>query len=585
MGLMSFSLKNLSLQKRLPLLVCLLLMVVILLFSIISYIGIKNLELSAGKQRLADLTMQAGSMFSESIREDYLGTKKIISGTAIPAFLSNRNPVNKKRADSVLQEIGNSGTSLCAEILDTAHQILLITGDTSYIPKNRNYAYLNEKLMAGNIYHYNDSIFYCITIPITENEKLLGYVTRHRLVKITSQMINQFSKLAGHGASLYVGNKTDGFFTDLFKPVRYVLPVSQTQAGKSYIYKNDKQARVMGAFQFIPGTPWLVALEFPYNIVVQGSSKFLFVLLLLGSIMIVCGTAAAWFIGRNLINPLKKLTNAVSTISAGEFLQVKVEREDEVGKLASSFNKMSLNLKEAILKMEEKISESEFLNTQLRKLSAHHQNIREEERKRIAREMHDELGQLLTGFKMDIQLLKNHMPVNSGVRVAEHIQSMTALVDDAIKFVRRLSSQLREGPLDDLGLVAALQWYTQEFTKRYNIPVDFNYKNSDLTLSPQVKTGLFRICQESLTNIARHSNATHVGISLEVVDDKLFLSVKDNGKGFINVTSKKTGSLGLLGMNERAIMIGAALSLQSTIGKGTVIEVVLPVNEEQEYLQ
>ena len=196
------------------------------------------------------------------------------------------------------------------------------------------------------------------------------------------------------------------------------------------------------------------------------------------------------------MRPLNQLTNAVTNLSSGEFAEVPVNRNDEVGKLAQAFNEMTLSLKDAKTKMEEKINEAEHLNTQLRKLSAHQQNIREEERKRIAREMHDELGQLLTGFKMDVQLLKNHLPAGSNERVKEHIQSMTSLVDDAIRFVRRLSSQLKK--------VARRSWINSrysmvyaEFTRRYNIPVIFNCLHSDISLPPQVKTGLFRICQES----------------------------------------------------------------------------------------
>lgn len=586
MGLIPSSLKSLSIQKRLPLLVCLLLMIVILLFSIISYFSIRKLELDAGKQRLIDLTLQAGNMFSESIREEYVSIRKIISGSSIGAFINNPNDLNRKATDSIMHRIGDSGGAVCAEITDSSHRRLLLVGSPLYLPDNNAYSILDENLMSGNIYSYNDSIFYSITVPVTEKEKLIGYVIRHRFVKITSKMISQFSRLAGHGATLHIGNKSNSFFTDLFKPVPYKLPLPETQTGKVYNYKTGKGVQMIGVFQSVPDTPWLVSLEFPYNVVVEGSSKFMFGLLLLGAVMIACGTLAAWLIGKNLVLPLKKLTNAVSTLSSGEFAEVKVERQDEIGKLAVSFNEMSQNLKDTKIKMEEKISEAELLNTQLRKLSAHQQNIRENERKLIAREMHDELGQLLTGFKMDIQLLKNQMPAGNNVRITEHISSMTNLVDDAIRFVRRLSSQLREGPLEDLGLIAALQWYTTEFTKRYNIPVTLYYSNTDVSLSPEVKTSLFRICQESLTNIARHSRATQVEIAIAVNNNALFLTVKDNGKGFKTAGTKKTGSLGLLGMNERAIMIGATLSLHSTIGKGTTIKVTLPVTDDngEEYL-
>ncbi|MFT4016023.1 MAG: sensor histidine kinase [Agriterribacter sp.] len=576
--------KNLSLQKRLPLFVCLLLTGAVTLFSIISYLSIKKFELKAGEQRLLDLTQQAGNMFSESIREDYTNTRRVIADTIIPAFITKRTELLQKQADSILEQIGHSGSSLYAEILDTNYNPLLSAGDPFYLPDKNSRPHYVKKIMSGDLYGHNDSVFYSLTLPVMEAGKLTGYVTRYRFVKITSKMVLQFSTLAGYGAKLYVANKNNSFCTDLFKPVQYTLPVDQTQADKSYSYKNENGTRMVGAFRFVPDTPWLVALEFPYSVIVQGSSKFLFWLLVLGTILIICGITAAWIIGKNLVRPLNQLTNAVTNLSSGEFAEVPVNRNDEVGKLAQAFNEMTLSLKDAKTKMEEKINEAEHLNTQLRKLSAHQQNIREEERKRIAREMHDELGQLLTGFKMDVQLLKNHLPAGSNERVKEHIQSMTSLVDDAIRFVRRLSSQLREGPLEDLGLIAAIQWYTQEFTRRYNIPVIFNCLHSDISLPPQVKTGLFRICQESLTNIARHSNATRVEINFDIQNNELLLTVKDNGKGFKTSTGARTGSLGLLGMNERAIMVGARLSLHSEIGKGTMIKVAFPINEKEAFI-
>ena len=522
-------------------------------------------------------------MFSESIHEDYKNTAQIAAAAPISDFIHYRDEAAKKKALDLLRQIGSGGTSMFAEILDTGHHPLLSAGNPLYLPTPRYHHSREDSTIAGRVYSFHDSVFYSITIPVLESGIRTGYVRRYRFVKITSKMIAQFSKLAGQGAKLYVGNRNDSFYTDLFKPVHYRLPVNESLVGKSYNYTDDGGTDLIGAFRFVPDTPWLVSLEFPYNVVVQGSSRFLFWLVLLGTFLVAVGLVVAWIISKNLIRPLNQLTNAVDTLSSGEFAEVPVSRrEDEVGRLARSFNEMSLNLRDARSKMEEKISEAEYLNIQLRKLTAHLQNIREEERKLIAREMHDELGQLLTGFKMDIQLLKNQLPAYDRGRVAEHIQSMTGLIDDAIRFVRRLSSQLREGPLEDLGLIAAIQWYIKEFTRRYNIPVTFNCSHAELKLLPAVKTGLFRICQESLTNIARHSHATQVQIDLEVNNDELSLTVTDNGKGFTTGAHGNTDSLGLLGMNERALMIGATLSLRSAVGKGTTIKVAFPIGKEQE---
>lgn len=585
MGLRSFhsqkkswsSFQILSLQKGLPLIISLLLIGVISFIGLISYLSIKKLELRDSKQRLSGLTLQVSDILSESIHDDFKNTGKLFAGSSIPAFIRCGDELAKRSATEALRQIGTSGSSVFAEILDTDYHSLLIAGDPSYLPVNRHYHDGGDRTIAGRMYSFHDSVFYSIIIPVIESGKLLGYVSRYRFVRVTSKMLKQFSKLAGQGAKLYVGNKDNSLYTDLIRPVQYQLPVADHAVAGEYSYINDMGTKLIGAFRYIPDTPWLVSLEFPYSIVVQGASRFLFWMIILGVVIVVCGLLVTWIISRNLIRPLNQLTNAVDKLSAGEFAEVPVTRDNEVGRLARSFNEMSVHLKDARNKMEEKINEAEYLNMQLRKLTAHLQEVREEERKRIAREMHDELGQLLTGFKMDIQLLKNQLTDNNNVRVAEHIQSMTGIVDDAVRFVRRLSSQLREGPLEDLGLVAAIKWYIEGFTKRYNIPVTFNSMLQDLNLPQQARTVLFRICQESLTNIARHSHATEVNINIDINNKMLLLTVKDNGRGFKTDDHGNTDSLGLLGMKERAIMIGAKLSLKSEIGKGTVVEVIMPM--------
>jgi len=571
------SFQILSLQKGLPLVISLLLIGVVIFFSLVSYLSIRKLVLQDNKQRLSGLTLQAADMLSESIHDDFKSTGRLFAGSSLPAFIKSGDERAKKSAIDVIGQISKGGSSVFAEILDTNYHSLLIAGDPAYLPSERHYHNGHDNILAGPLYSFHDSVFYSIIIPVIESGRLLGYVSRYRFVRVTSKMLAQFSKLAGQGAKLYVGNKDDSFYTDLVRPVHYRLPVADHGANSDYSYVDNRGTKLIGAFRYVPDTPWVVSLEFPYKIVVQGASRFLFWMILLGLVVVVCGLLVTWIISRNLIRPLNQLTKAVDKLSSGEFAEVPVTRNNEVGKLARSFNEMSVHLRDARNKMEEKINEAENLNIQLRKLTAHLQDVRDEERKRIAREMHDELGQLLTGFKMDIQLLKNQLAGSNNERVAEYIQSMTGIVDDAVRFVRRLSSQLREGPLEDLGLVSAIKWYIEGFTKRFNIPVTFNSVLENFGLPQHVRTGLFRICQESLTNIARHAHATKVDINIDIINKTLLLTVKDNGWGFKIDDHKNTGTLGLLGMKERALMIGANFSLKSEIGKGTVVEVMMPM--------
>jgi len=222
--------------------------------------------------------------------------------------------------------------------------------------------------------------------------------------------------------------------------------------------------------------------------------------------------------------------------------------------------------------------ELQLLNDQLRGLTAHLQNIREEEQTRIAREIHDELGQQITGLKMDVAWLRRKLTANAEpVALQNKLNTMNTLLDDTVQTIRKISSELRPSILDDIGLVAALEWHSQEFEKRFHVPVEFQNNAGELQVAPAVATGLFRMYQESLTNVARHAEAKKVTTSLELTGNLVTLTIVDDGKGFLIEPGKKQ-TLGMLGMKERALMIGARLDIHSSPGRGTTVTIMAPID-------
>jgi PAS domain S-box-containing protein len=211
---------------------------------------------------------------------------------------------------------------------------------------------------------------------------------------------------------------------------------------------------------------------------------------------------------------------------------------------------------------------------ELRSLAAHLQSVREDERTRIAREIHDDLGQGLTGLKIDLSRLAARLPK---VDLINEARSMLALVDGAIRSVRRICTELRPGVLDDLGLMAAIDWQRQEFEARTNIRCQFNTDMVDIDLDRQVATAVFRILQETLTNVARHANATDVTIALKRCRDRLVLIVQDNGRGISEREIAGRTSLGLLGMRERAALLGGQFSIEGLPMRGTVVTLEVPL--------
>ena len=212
---------------------------------------------------------------------------------------------------------------------------------------------------------------------------------------------------------------------------------------------------------------------------------------------------------------------------------------------------------------------------QLRNLAARLLSVREEERARIAREIHDELGQSLTAVKIDISWLAGRLPPKNA-EMLERIRATVQLADGLIKSVRRISTDLRPGILD-LGLAAAVEWQAQDFQTRTGIPCKLRLLAQQVVVAPNVSTALFRIFQETLTNVARHANATRTEVVLQKQRDGLVLLIRDNGQGFDSANPSFSKSLGLLGMRERAAMLGGQLKITSAPGQGTSVAAWIPL--------
>jgi signal transduction histidine kinase len=218
----------------------------------------------------------------------------------------------------------------------------------------------------------------------------------------------------------------------------------------------------------------------------------------------------------------------------------------------------------------ERLKESE---DKLRRLAAHLISIREEERAHIAREIHDELGQVLTGIKMEVGWLAKRLKEPA---LLEKTDSMSKLIDSTVATVRKIATGLRPEMLDDMGLIAAVAWQAKDFQKRTGIRCRAKLP-PESKLDLDISTTAFRIFQEILTNVARHSRATRVDIELRLTPEELTLEVLDNGVGIADSDLNGRKSLGLLGMRERALLFGGEVSVSGTPGQGTRVAVSIPI--------
>jgi signal transduction histidine kinase len=340
--------------------------------------------------------------------------------------------------------------------------------------------------------------------------------------------------------------------------------------------------------------------------------------------------AAAW-VGSEvfIVQPVNALTGVAQKLRAGDLnarTGIKLYGGSELSSLAQTFDSMAavLQQREAALQeseqryrtlsaeLEQRVqqrteqlhlvveklrseisdrkviqSELESSRGQLRGFSAQLQRAVEEERLWLARETHDELGQALTGLKMEISFLRNKLSHNSGqnqAEVTDKLNSMSDLVDTTIQSVRRIASRLRPSLLDDLGLGAALELHLQEFQTRTNIQTQFIDKANldEITLDRDQAIGLFRIVQEALTNVARHAQASAVtvAVALEGDDDRLLVQITDNGIGIQPSDIARSKSFGIVGMKERVTLLQGGIDFQGDPEKGTVITVRVPLNQE-----
>jgi PAS domain S-box-containing protein len=256
---------------------------------------------------------------------------------------------------------------------------------------------------------------------------------------------------------------------------------------------------------------------------------------------------------------------------AMELLELRVEQRTAV------LTRVNQELRTEIAERERAEEQLRTSLDQLRALTARLQSVREEERTIISREIHDELGQACTAIKMDLALIGRRLTKRQ-VQLRAKVDSAMQLVDSTIATLRRIASELRPRTLDDLGLPAALESQAQEFESRTGIRCTVTLPQELFTLDAETSTAIFRIFQESLTNVARHSQATRVKARLEQEKNRIIFQVFDNGRGFDPQEAKTRNSLGLVGMQERALLLHGDLKFEGVAGAGTTMTLTIPLS-------
>ena len=301
--------------------------------------------------------------------------------------------------------------------------------------------------------------------------------------------------------------------------------------------------------------------------------------LLMLALVALVSLAGVFFLGDVLLlSRVKRLVAAATRLGAGDLsARSGLSRErGELGELAAALDEMAAGLESNEVERNRAAEELRRSNERLRALTSRLETLREEESIRIAREIHDDLGQSLTGLKMDLGALARALPAGAPDAARERIRGMGELVDATVETVRKISGELRPHLLDPLGLVAALEFALDRFGERTGVKTRLDAAAGDEGLDARRATALFRIFQEALTNVARHAGATRVTVTLDAEGDDLVLRVSDDGRGAAPSDLEAPAALGVLGMQERARAAGGSVVVEGESGRGTRVTARVP---------
>lgn len=331
----------------------------------------------------------------------------------------------------------------------------------------------------------------------------------------------------------------------------------------------DGVAREYG-FTYLPDMGWHIYVGIPAESVMEPVRPFLVRSAIGGLAIIAIVAIAALILARRIEKPIDDLAQAAAAVTAGAEATVAEQGPREIAMMARAFNEMVVSR----TRYQKRIEESE---RNLKALSERMLLVEEEERRRIAREIHDDLGQSLTALKMDVIGLLDRHPLAEGT--APIRDRIVRTLDATVTSVQRIAAELRPNLLDDLGLSVAVESEARLFEERSGIECEVSVPEEDeLRIEPPSAMVMYRIVKEALTNVFRHSGASHVEVRIRGRGEELLLEIRDNGRGMTPEEILNPASLGLIGMRERAAVVGGTVTFEGVAGRGSIVSVRIPAH-------
>ena len=582
---------RLSIQQRLPLLICILLLSVVVIFGYTSYIGIENAELSAGKERLNSLTNQLSSLLQQSSNFLIPKAYEIANKPSIKKYLQSGGKDSVFEAKQTLNNAREDTLIPLVELFD-ANRVKVLSSDNNgiSIPVNRNSILPVSPVHSafgeiGKLYLVGKKIYSPVTAAVANGKQVIGWFVQWRLIVTKPQEIEQLSQLMGAKSAFYFGNDDGSFWTNGIVPIP-APPVDLKNMQKVITYKGPKGYSVIASAQPIGSTHWLLLIALSKETVTETANRFLSWIMLIGAVLIAIGIFAAWLMSRNITDPLNKLTDAASAIAAGNYeWNIDVGRNDELGKLAKAFNSMALQVSNAQQELEKKVqhrtAELETANKELEAFSYS-----------VSHDLHAPL-RIIDGYATVLSKKFSSKLDEEGTKLLDSIKNkasrMGRLIDQLLNLSylgkKELTMQLTE--MNEL-VKAVIKEQLILSEKDVDIKVgQLSHAVCDNTLIRQVWSNL-------ISNAIKYSAKREypcIGIDSYKKDDEIIYSVKDNGAGFdmkyanklfgvfqrLHGTKEFEGTgIGLALVQRVVAKHGGAVWAEAEIDKGAVFYFSLP---------
>lgn len=580
---------RLSIEQRLPLLICILLLAVIITFGSTAYLGIKNAELSAGKERLNALTNQLNALFEGANNSLVPAAKKIAHEPAIKAFLQTNGRDSGNKVKLLLNNAREDTIMPLLELFN-AKKTKVLSSDTPAVNININRSSILPDVAdtafgeAGKLYLANNKMYFPVVVAVADTQTI-GYIILWRRLVSTREEIDAISQLMGSGSAFYLGNNDGSFWTDGLTPIP-APPVDLKNVDRVITYTGPKNYTVIASAKPLANSRWLLLIALSQQKVIATANRFLSWIFVVGGVLIVAGILAAWFMSRNITKPLKNLTAAASSIAKGNYsLHVDVHRDDELGKLAAAFNTMAVQVRNAQHDLEKKVehrtAELETANKELEAFSYS-----------VSHDLHQPL-RIIDGYATVLSKKFSDKLDEEGAQLLGSIKArasrMGRLIDELLHLSYLGKKELTIQHTDMNTLMKAVVKEQLILTSKH-----VEIKTGNLEAAVCDNTLIRQVWSNLISNAIKYS-ATREHPRIEIgsykKDDEIIYSVKDNGVGFDMKYAGKLFSafqrlhpkefegtgVGLALVQRVVVKHGGTVWAEAEVDKGAIFYFSLPV--------